>query len=128
MGFSEEMKNLGENFLDSFDDRIRFMGKNRFEVKKMKQNTHRFMNELKSERKAMGRKLRTTLHNFTDHLTEIVDKTLGGCKKHRHQLHQELKTGHQAYQHVAKEMANRRRGFFAQVKKNEQTFEHKKAH
>lgn len=126
MGFAEDMTNLGENFMDSFDARVHFMGENRFEVKKMKQNTHRFMNELKRERKAMGRKLHTELHNFTDHLTDTVHDLLGGCRKHRRQLHQEFKTGHNAFQRVAKTMANKRHAFFAQIKKSEQNCERKK--
>jgi len=117
MGFAEEMTNLGESFLDSFDNRMSFMEENRSGVKKMKQNTHQFMNELKKDRKAMGRKLHTELHNFTDHLGEAVDKMLGGCKKHRHQIHLECKAGHNAFQRAAKEMADRRHCLFTRGKK-----------
>lgn len=128
MGFAAEMTNLGENCMDSFDDRVHFMGKNRFEVKKMKQSTHQFMNELKRNRKAMGRKLHAELQDFTDHLTDTVHKTLCGCKKERRQLHQEFKAGHNAFQRTAKAMANKRHAFFAQIKKSEQNFERKKPH
>lgn len=126
MGFAEEMTNLGENFAQSFDDRINFLGHNSFEVRKMKRNAHNFLGELKRDRKAMSRKLHHDLRTFTTHLSDTVDGALNKFRKQRHHLHLEFKNGHNAFQKIAKAMFSKRHNFFTNIKKAEQKFAKKK--
>lgn len=115
MGFTEEMTNLGQNCMDSFNERLNFVGKNMAETHRLRLNAQKFLRHLKNERKEMSRKLKTDLHNFTNHLTNSVDQFLGRCRKHQRELHTEFKGGHQAFQRFCKTMNGKKRNFFGTV-------------
>lgn len=115
MGFSEEMTNLGQNFLDSFNDRMNFVGKNMAETHRLRLNAQKFLHHLKNERKTMSRKLKTDLHNFTNHLTDTVENLRGKFQKHQRELHREFKDGHNAFQRFCKTMNGKKRNFFGTV-------------
>jgi len=111
MGFAEEMTNLGENILGSFDARINFLGKNIVDVKNHKLDTQSLMKGFHKAHKAMGNKLRADLGAFTENLTDSVDTLRHKFQKEQKAVHQECKSAHQSWQKTGKTLANKRRNF-----------------
>lgn len=109
MGFAEQMTNLGENILGSFDSRVKFLGKNIVDVKNLKLDTHKILGGFHKAHKAMGNKLRADLGGFVDDLTESVDGLRHKFQKQQRAVHQECKSGHQAWEKVSKTMANKKK-------------------
>lgn len=95
MGRAETFTNLGEQFLSSFDDRMKFIRHNI-------DHTKQLLSHFRSEQKKMGNQLRKSLANFTHNLTEEVGHFLT-------KEHSENKRAHQAFMRVAHEMARKRR-------------------
>lgn len=116
MGFAEEMTNLGENILGSFDARVNFLGNNIADVKNMKLDTKRLIGKLHKDHQAMGRKLRTDLGTFVDDLTGTVDTLRHKFQKEQRTVHNECKSAHQSWEKTSKTLASKRRNFKGSVK------------
>ncbi|MBI1871262.1 MAG: hypothetical protein HYS07_08735 [Chlamydiae bacterium] len=115
MGFAADMTNLAESFVASFNDRINFLGHNVAEVNRITDDAHKFLDHTRKDRKAMARELYADLGTFVGDLTDNVGKLCQGFRKENRAFHQECKAGHQAFQKVAKTMAEKRRHFDASV-------------
>lgn len=79
MGFSEEMTNMGQNFVKSFDQRVH-------DVKDILNNTHRFLGKTRADHRNMARKQRQFLNQFADGLSEDT----GGLLKRFHSIQKEM--------------------------------------
>ena len=126
MNFSQEMNNLCKTFKTSYDDRIRFLGKNLHNVTTLKNESHKMINRFHRDHLSMARTTRNQLRNFTENLCDYVDHLLGRFKRDRMSYHRELMNGHNTFNHSMKELRNKRKNFFTDVKKEEQKFGQRK--
>lgn len=146
MGLAQDFANMGEEFINSFDARVGFLGKNIVD-------THRFLQKCRNDHKAMGRKQRTFLHTFvgdvedfvkkqqakfrkdhhtmgkkqrtdlhafTEDLTDKVHNLQKKFQKEQHAVHQECRSNHKAWENVAHKMAQKRRNFRNALKLSKQ--------
>lgn len=124
MGLAEQFTNLGEDFIGSFNDRIKFLGQNIVETKRLFSNTQKMLKNFHNQQKTMGKKLRADLGNFTTNLTQNVDKMLNKFQKEQKAVHQDLSQAHQAWKHVTKTMAAKRHNFNGLLSKAKQSAAH----
>lgn len=116
MGFAAEMTKMTDGFLQSFNDRIGFLGQNIVDVAGLKEDTHRFLDRTRRDHRAMARRQKADLGAFVGGLVETVGDLRNAAQKAQHAVHQEVKSGHQAFQKGAKAMANKRHQFASLVK------------
>jgi hypothetical protein len=110
MRIAEELTNLGENMLASFDARVSFIGQNIADVEKLATDTHHLLGDFRKDHKTMAKKLHADLGAFVDDLTGTVDKMRSKFQKEQEEVHQDCKGVHQAWQKVSKAMAHKRDG------------------
>lgn len=111
MRIAEDLTNLGEGMVASFDDRLNFIGRNIVDVQRHERGTHAFLNDCRKHHKAMAKKLRADLGAFVNHLSETVDQMRKGFQLELKGFQKEQKKAHQAWGQVTKTMAATRRNF-----------------
>lgn len=120
MGLAEDFKNMGEEFIQSFDARVNFLGKNIVDTHRLQSNARKFLRDCHTGHKAMGKKLRFELGHFVDTLKDNVDNMRHKFQKEQRAVHQECKANHQAFKKVGTTMANKRRNFHTHLKNAKQ--------
>lgn len=137
MGFAQEMENLGQGMVSSFDNRIndvkRILSSSHTLQRKLHNDnnglfkqTHNFLNNFRSEHKDMSRKQNQSLRNFTKELhnketngqkertkfcrntSQGVENYLEKCDNEQRKTHNELMNAHKNFQRAIKEMARHR--------------------
>lgn len=76
MGFAEEMTNLGEHLISSFDNRIKDVKKCFAATHNLRREAQGFLDRTRSEQKTMARNLHANLHKFCNNLQNDTGETL----------------------------------------------------
>ena len=105
MGLAETFTNLGEDFIASFQGRMKFLGQNVQDVKELRKETHGFLREARNEHRSMGRKLRADLGAFVDDLCETVGGLQKKFQKQQRAVHNDCAAAHNAWEQVCQQLA-----------------------
>jgi len=128
MGFAEEMGNLGEGFITSFDNRVKDIGRAFNDTHKLQRDAHQMMRRFHNENQERAREQRRNLKEYSKHLHDqgnkdhrerrkfhqgiqnfyhdLADETQGNMKA----LRKEFNQGHRNFQRALSEIQRHRKG------------------
>lgn len=127
MGMAEDLTNLGEEMLASFDARINFLGQNIVDVKKHAADTQKFLSTTRREQAKAAGKLHANLEDFVCGLAETVEEFQERCHKEQKVRQRETRAAGQAFKSASKAMAQRRKQFNTRLSQAKQKAKLRKA-
>lgn len=128
MGMAQDLTNLGEEMLASFDARVNFLGQNIVDVKKHAADARKFLRKCGRDHAKMAQQLDADLDAFMDNLEQTVGKMQGQFRKEQGARGRDCKAAHQAWQRASKTMATKRRNFNGQLSRSKQQASQPKTH